>query len=382
MSARLPARLWLSHAVVLAVGGLVSWLTVRVIAPSLFDRRMGAANGAGPMGGRHDEIQAAFIGALDTALLVGAGVAALVAGVVAAFVTRRLLRPLDAVRATTRQVAAGRYDARVSPLPTVPELAALASDVNSLAAALADTERRRVQLIGEVAHEMRTPLTALQGWSEGLVDGIFTADGDTLAGIQADVRRLSRLADDLSLLSRAEEGRLAIAPEHVDLTRVVREAVARAGQRAAASGVEVAVRDAGVVPVSADADRISQVVGNLLDNAIRATPGGAVLVDVRPPSAGTGEACVTVTDDGVGLSAEELPHVFERFYRAGGTRGTEGSGIGLTIARSIAVAHGGRLTASSPGPGRGATFTLALPTLPTLQALAAPQDPASPEPTA
>jgi signal transduction histidine kinase len=177
MTMRLPWRLFISYAQVIVIGAAVAYVTVRLLAPTLFDHEMGMLGGdhmgmgSGGQGGTTGSVRSAFLSALTTALLVGVLASAAAAALAAAFVTRRLLRPLNAVRAT-RLIAAGRYQASV-PVPREPELAGLAGDVNTLAAKLADTETRRTRLLGEVAHEMRTPLTALEGYMEGLIDGVF-----------------------------------------------------------------------------------------------------------------------------------------------------------------------------------------------------------------
>jgi histidine kinase len=361
MRLRLPLRLFLSYTLVALVGAVASYVAVRLLAPQFFDHQMGMmGQGDGMMGGpRSSSVHAAFASALDTALLVGILASVVTAAAVAAVVTRQLLRPLDAVRAATRQIAAGRYEATV-PLPSEPELAELASDVNALAAALAATETRRTRLLGEVAHEMRTPLTALDGYVEGMIDGVFAADHDVLASLSAELRRLHRLSDDLSSLSRAEEGRQEVQRVEVDLADVVRRAAARLAPQFEDAEVALTVDAGSPVPVQADPDRITQVLTNLLGNALLATPAGGA-VSIRARATGP-RAEVEVTDTGVGLAPDETDRVFERFYRAAGQpRRSRGSGIGLTIARGIARAHGGDVTAASDGLGRGATFTLVLP---------------------
>jgi signal transduction histidine kinase len=365
MKMRLPLRLVLSYAAVAVVGAAVAYLTVRLLAPALFDHQVGMMNGTGngmgmgmgaaTQAGVHD----AFRSALDTALLVGVLASVAAAVVVAWFVTRRLLRPLDAVRSATRQIAAGRYEVDV-PLPAEPELAALAGDVNTLATVLADTETRRTRLLGDVAHELRTPLTALDGYVEGLIDGVFAPNPDVLASLSEELRRLHRLADDLSSLSRAQEQGLELHPVDLDLADLARRAATRLGPQFQDAQVTLTVDADPVLPVNADPDRITQVLTNLLGNALMATPtGGTVTVTARP-TARAGE--VEVTDTGVGLSEPDLERVFERFYRAPGQlRRSAGSGIGLTIARGIARGHGGDISAASAGAGQGASFTLALP---------------------
>ncbi len=362
MRIRLPVRLFISYAVVVAVGAVVAYLTVRLLAPRLFDERMGM-NGAGRgmrLGSATaDNVHTAFLSALNTALIVGVLASVAVAGIVAVVVTRRLLRPLDAVRTATRQIAEGSYEGRV-PLPSEPELAALATDVNSLALALAETESRRTRLLGDVAHEMRTPLTALDGYVEGMIDGVFRPDPQTLASLSVELRRLHRLADDLSSLSKAQEERLDLHPVDADLADLAQRAAARLSPQFQDARITLNVNADLALPVHVDPDRITQVLTNLLGNALLATPGDGTVTVTARAAGGRGE--VVVTDTGVGLLQEDLERVFERFYRAPGqSRRSAGSGIGLTIARGIARAHGGDVTAASPGRAQGASFTVVLP---------------------
>jgi signal transduction histidine kinase len=367
MRMRLPLRLFLSYAVVAVVGALVAYLTVLLLAPALFDHQVGMMNGNGAGMGMQMGLGAAtqasvhdaFQSALNTALLVGLVASTAAAAVVAWFVTRRLLRPLNAVRSATRQIAAGRYEVSV-PLPSEPELAALATDVNTLAGALANTESRRTRLLGEVAHELRTPLTALDGYVEGLIDGVFAPTPEVFASLSEELRRLHRLANDLSSLSRVQEQGLDLHLVDADLADLARRAATRLAPQFDDAQIELVVRAGSALPVLADPDRITQVLSNLLGNALLATPaGGRVTVTARPAGRG-GE--VVVTDTGVGLSEQDVERVFERFYRAPGQpRRSAGSGIGLTIARGIARGHGGDVTASSAGAGLGASFTVVLP---------------------
>jgi histidine kinase len=364
MNPRLPTRLFASYVVVIAVGAATAYLTVRLLAPPIFDHQMGSMSGdgmgmSGGFGRGAVTPHSALISALNRALLVAVLTTAVVAGMVAAFVTRRLVRPLEQVRAATRRIAAGEYGAAV-PVPREPELAGLANDVNELGRALAATETRRTRLLGDVAHEMRTPLTALDGYVEGMIDGVFKATPETLHAMADELRRLHRLADDLSALSRAEEQRTELVRVAADLASVAQQAAARLRPQFDDAGVALAVEADDPVPVLADVDRIGQVLTNLLGNALRATPrGGRVTVVVR---AGADQARLTVSDTGVGLADEDRERVFERFYRvADGLPRSAGSGVGLTIARGLARSHGGDLRAASDGPGKGSTFTLTLP---------------------
>ena len=366
---RLSTRLVISHLIVALIVGVTTFLLVRWLAPTLFDQTLMQGGQGGPMqrgapagGPAGAGLRAEVISAVTSALVVGtvAGVTVAVAfGVVAAWLVSR---SVSSLRQATRRIADGDYTAEV-PRESLTELADLADDVRTLGASLADTEARRVRLLGEVAHEMRTPLTVIDGYVEGMIDGVLPAGHDELGQVSDEVRRLRRLSDDLSMLSRAEEHRLTITRAAVDCRGLVTTSVDRLRPQAVDTGVSlsVSVPDAPAV-VDADADRLAQVVTNLVGNALRATPaGGRVRVTLATSPRGVS---ISVADTGEGLAADQLERIFERFYRVPGRRsvGTDtGSGIGLTISRRIVEAHGGSLSAASDGPGLGATFTVTLP---------------------
>ncbi|MDO8120719.1 HAMP domain-containing sensor histidine kinase [Isoptericola sp. b490] len=201
----------------------------------------------------------------------------------------------------------------------------------------------------------------LAGYLEAFAEGVEAPDEETLRMLREQVERLARLSEDVALVTSAEEGRLRLELRGTDVGQVAREAVAQALARHVGSGVEVDVEAEGGLLTQADPDRIGQVLTNLLDNAVRHTPAGG-RVSVRAGRDG-GDVLVVVTDTGEGIAAEHLPRLFDRFYRVDAARDRRhgGSGIGLSIARAIARAHGGSLEAASPGPGQGATFTLRLP---------------------
>ena len=250
-------------------------------------------------------------------------------------------------------------DERVAE-PTALELAALAADVNRLADALQHTEARRARLIGEVAHEMRTPLTAINGYVEGILDGVFEPSEEILTNVGEETARLQRLATDLATLSRAEEGALELRVAGADLQELAGVAATRLQPQYDDKGVTLELVDGPVLAVHVDRDRILQVLTNLLGNALTYTPTGGRVV-VRAGEHGN-VASITVSDDGVGIAAADLPLVFERFFRVPGLdRPSGGSDIGLTVAAGIARAHHGEIRASSSGLGEGATFTLELP---------------------
>lgn len=360
---RLDVRLFISYAIVATVCALVVAVAVHFLAPPLFDRRLRSMGdhmgGMMPANTSTDSLHRAFGSAIDTALPLAFLVSAAAAALAAAFVARRLLRPLDAVRRATRRLADGHYDERV-PLPAETELAALAGDVNALASSLESTERRRAELISDVAHELRTPLTTIEGYIEGMADGVFQADGRVLTALSEEVARLERLVGDLSSLSRLDAIALTLEPAPMDLTVTAAQAVERLRPRFDENHVTLEWRPGPALPIVADPDRVTQVITNILTNALVYTPAdGRVYVETN---ADNRHAVVRVTDTGVGLSAEQLAHVFDRFYRVPGIeRPPGGSGIGLAIARGIARAHGGDVEADSPGPGQGATFVVRIP---------------------
>jgi histidine kinase len=361
---RLSTRLFLSHVLVAAVGAVTTFAIVRFGAAALFERNVNTTPGMmrGPGQGQ-GQLRETFVSAVNTAMVVGVLVSLLVAAASAALLGRRLLRPVEDVRTATRQIARGDYAHRV-PVPVETELAGLAEDVNALGAALGETEARRVRLLGDIAHELRTPLTVMEGQIEGLVDGVFEPGPAAWADLEAEVGRMRRLAADLGDLSRVEEGRLDVLKDPLDLRLVVTAVTDRLASslRDADVSVEQELPQQPVV-IRGDEQRLVQVFTNLVNNARQAMPGGGRLTISVGQEAD--RALVTITDTGHGLSPEDLERVFERFYRAPGPGQAAphdgGTGIGLTVSRGIVRALGGDLTATSPGVGQGARFTVALP---------------------
>lgn len=359
---RLIVRLVLSHLLVAVVGGVATFLVVRTVAPGQWTQHPGFGRGGPGGGGTGPAALQAFVDSVDRALVAGVLVGVAAATLLGALSAYRLTRPIEHLREGTRRLATGSYGEHV-PVPHEHELAALAHDVNTLGEALAETEQRRTRLLGEVAHEMRNPLAVVDGTVEAMIDGVLPADPEQLGLVSEQVRRLGRLADDLSALSRAQEGRLDLELEVADLREALTAAVERHRAVAAAAGVELRL-EAGerALPAAHDAGRIAQVLDNLIGNAVRATPEGGT-VTVRG-GRHQGQAVLQVSDTGEGLDPAEVERVFERFYRVPGSRrggAANGSGIGLTIARDLVRAHGGELDAQSPGRGHGAEFTARLP---------------------
>ena len=360
----LRGRLLASYLAVVVVVAGVGIVATQLLTPELFARGMrdqpSQTSPGGPrtdQGGR-DDIEQTYDDALRTASVV-AGVAgiALAAGLALVF-SRRVLRPVRDVQDASRRMADGDYRTAV-PVPTEPELASLVESVNHLGTALATTEQLRAQLVSDLAHELRNPLTTIEGYMDALTDGVLPPTPETYDDVATEARRLRRLTEDLSLLSRAQEGAWALMPVPVDLATVVTTATDRLRPRIDRAELALHVDLPTPLPVVVDPERITQVLTNLLDNALAHTPAGG---NLWVSGTHDGATCrIEVRDDGEGIPPEHLEEVFHRFTRLGGGPGI---GIGLDIARHLATAHGGTLTARSDGPGTGATFVLTLPSSP------------------
>ncbi len=353
---RLDVRLFASYALVaLVVFGALA-VTVRVVASARFDDDI---KKIAVSGDNETESHNVFVNSLDAALWIALAASLGTAAVVSALVARRIVRPVRQVRDATRRLANGHYDERVTE-PGELELAELARDVNRLAVELETTERRRARLVSEVAHELRTPLTTIDGYVEGMLDGVFEPSEEVLVAIGEETSRLQRLASDLAELSRSEEGATDLRVRVVDLGELAASCAERLRPQFDDKGVSISVAAGAPLPVEVDPDRIAQVLTNLFGNALTYTPAGG-RVEVRP-SRDQDRATVAVTDTGIGIAPEDLEHVFDRFYRVQGPeRPSGGSGIGLTIARGLARAHHGDIEVASDGVGTGSVFTLTLP---------------------
>lgn len=361
---RLRTRLFLSYVVVVAAGAIAMFVVGAVVTRTVYERRLGGfglGRGQGrTTGPTESQLTTALDESLVPALVFGVVAALFAAAIVAMVVGTRLLRPIDQLRAATRRMAAGDFATPV-PVPTEAELASLANDVNHLGEHLATIEQRRTQLLGEVTHEMRTPITVIRGQTEALIDGVVTPSTEVFAAIADEASRLQRIVDDLTLLSRADEGTLEIDLVDFDLGVVAEAAAERLRPQFEFADIAL-VLDVGdphePVPIRGDVHRLTQVLSNLLGNALGHTPAGGTVVLRWGWRAST--AFVEVTDTGSGIPADEVDRIFERFYRGPqvGTNRT-GRGIGLTIARSLARAHGGDVVVDATGPG--ATFRLTIP---------------------
>jgi len=344
------------------VAGTASLLGVALtVAPVLFHRHL--ARAAGPI---PDDVARHVDLAFSRSILISLGLAVTAASITALlvglFVTRRVIRPIRAMATAAELITAGDYGSRIPTARLGSEFASLEQAFNNMAAALAATERTRAEILRDLAHEFRTPLTTVRGYTEAIADGVMPADAETSRTIEAELARMERLVHDIALVSSAEERHLHLTRERTPATEILTDAANTAQAAFTNKQVALAVETGQNCPeVSVDRDRIQEVLVNLLSNALRHTPeGGEVRLTARSQA---DHVELAVSDTGEGIPAQHLSRVFERFYRVGQGRSRQqgGSGIGLAIARALVQAHDGHIRAESAGPGKGSTFTISLP---------------------
>jgi signal transduction histidine kinase len=301
-----------------------------------------------------------FLQGFYRALLIAGLGAAGVALLLGVFLSRSLTQPLRELTAAAEAVARGELGVE-TPVYAKDELGQLAQAFNRMSSDLATAEQQRRQMTADIAHELRTPLSLILGHTEAIADGVLPATAETMGVIHDEARRLARLVDDLRTLSLADAGQLSLSLQPLHVGHLLRRIAAAHQPQAAEHGITLRCEVADDLPLAwADADRVAQVLGNLLSNALRHTPsGGSITLQAEPDA-----ACVRlgVADTGPGIADEDLPRVFERFYRgdASRQRASGGSGLGLAIARSLVLAQGGAIWAESQ-PGQGATLWFTLP---------------------
>ncbi len=358
-------------AVILAAG-IVLVVILELVAPAFY--RTHAVEMARAMGGNaagditiegtpahtlQDDLERGFNQALSQSLLLAALITIPLALVVSAAISRRIVAPVSRVSSASARIAAGHYEERL-PAAERDELGELTANFNRMAAVLEQTEQRRVELIGTVAHELRTPLSGLKGYAEGMLDGVFSVP-HAAESIGREVDRLERLLGDLQHLSAVEAGAVTVRRDLVQLDTLVREVCVQLESRFAAKRLELHC-DTQPVTVIGDADRLKQVLHNLLSNALRHTSTGSVTVRVRFDHH---SGLLEVTDTGEGIDNSDLSHVFERFYRADKSRSrgddpSLGIGVGLTVAKHLLEAMGGGIALESQR-GVGTTARVRLP---------------------
>ncbi|AEE46191.1 HAMP domain-containing sensor histidine kinase [Cellulomonas fimi] len=357
----LATRLLLAIAIVLATAAATAWVVVSAVGPAVFHEHLMRA-GIDDHAAADMHAEEAFRSATTVASAIALVAAAIAATAVSLVLTRRIGGSLAAVSTAATSLGAGHYEVRVPSPGLGAEFDDLSESFNRLADRLEEAQRLRGRLLADLAHEVRTPVATITGYLEAVEDGVQPLDATTLAVLREQADRLTRLAQDLAAVTHAEAGDVVLDTAPTRPADIVEAAVLAAQERALARGIALSgAAEPGLPSVRADRHRMSQVLDNLLANALRHTPsGGQITVSA---ARGDGGVRLVVTDTGEGIAAEHLPHVFDRFYRVGTARdrASGGSGIGLAISKALVEAHGGSIRAASAGPGRGATFTVTLP---------------------
>lgn len=362
---RLRWKLFLSYSIIVLVGSAVLLITAQFHAPTALTHHTMAMESMTTMMGDgtalQDELRDSFLASVNEVMLVAGAAALGAAFLISLFVSQRIVEPVGQMRQASQQLARGDYHTRIQTASR-DELGDLALAFNQMAEELEQTEQRRLELIGNVTHELRTPLSSIQAMMEGLVDGVLPGEPATYVNIQSELDRLQGLVQDLQELSRVEAGQVTLDPKPIAINALIESAAARLRPQFVDKNIALELSLDRTLPVvTADPDRLMQVLINLLGNALQYTPEGGVVTITS--ERGKQRIVVSVSDTGIGIAEEHLPHLFERFYRVDKSRARTGggSGIGLTIAWHLVEAHGGQLWASSPGPGQGSTFAFALP---------------------
>jgi histidine kinase len=367
-------KLFISYVVVILVGVVVLATATSLSAPEAFNRHMAGMGNMMPGGaimGNTQPLQMALFSNYQAAVIEALSLAALAALIVAVlasfFISRQVVRPVQRMMAISHRIAEGDYAERLAitgNLQTnqLDELDQLALTFNQMAEKLEKTETLRRQLIGDVTHELRTPLAGIKAYMEGLMDGVVPATPETYQQVHSEADRMQRLVNDLQELSRVEAGAYPLKLEPISLTNLIEAVASHFTRQFEEKGIILENKlEAGLPNVSADKDRILQVLNNLVGNALQYTPsGGKVIITASRKKA---EILISITDTGIGISPDHLSLIFNRFYRTDKSRAraSGGSGIGLTIAQALVKAHGGRIWAESTGEGKGSTFHFTLP---------------------
>jgi histidine kinase len=371
---KLSRKVFFSYLAVIFAGAVVLITSINLSIPSTFDRHIAWMSTAMNSTASEEDIavmemdlfsgyRAAVFESLSFAILA-ASIAAMVASY---FISKRVVGPVQRMMTMSHYITKGHFDQRLRVSGSIQddqldELDQLALAFNQMTDRIEKTEVMRSQLIGDVTHELRTPLTAIKGYMEGMRDGVIPSTPDTLEQILLEADRLQGLVNDLQELSRVEAGAYQLNRQTVSPVTVVNGVVKQLEQQFTKQNVRlVTTIEENLPDISIDPDRIKQVLLNLLGNALLYTPSsGSVTIAARQENS---HIVFSVADTGIGISAEHLPFVFNRFYRTdkSRTRATGGTGIGLTIAKALVEAHNGRIWVKSPGENKGSTFYFSLP---------------------
>jgi signal transduction histidine kinase len=319
----------------------------------------------------YSETETQFLTSVNRLLLIAGFILVLLCAGISLALSRSIAKPVlkaaEAARQIARTHSGGTNPAglviRINDHYKTGELQELSRSINELAAELEEGERRQKQLTADLAHELRTPLTCLQGNMEAMIDGVYKADREHLESCHEEIIRLASLVEDLNILTGIEWETLKLHKTGFDLAKLVQAAAEQFRTAARAKGIEMHLnlRES---PINADYDRLKQVFINLLSNAVKYTDGGSIDISITGGEENSGLPAreVVIADTGIGIAEEDIPHIFERFYRSdkSRSRSTGGAGIGLTIAAAIVAAHGGKISVENQHGAAGSVFRVRL----------------------
>ena len=357
---RLASKLFIAQLVILGVGALTLSITAYLVAPGLFSRHLAQLGEDSPMLRIHT--QEAFSSAM-TLSLIFAGIASLIATTLIGWVfVRRVADPIEQLANAADGLADRVYPIEIPAGGFSREIRKLNDAFERMASDLQLSEERRINMLADLAHELRTPLATINAYIDGLEDGVVPADVQSWAVLRLQISRLSRLIEDLKAASATDERTLSMSFVPIDLDELIISAISIFAARCEVEAKQLRYhKSPEKLLVRADVERFGQVLSNLLENACRHTSAGGV-VEISVADNGS-EISIEVADNGVGISQDSLARVFERFFREDLSRkvNNTGSGLGLTIARNIVELHRGSIKATSPGRLGGATFEILLP---------------------
>ncbi len=361
-NSRLATKLLLAQLLILTIAATTLIVTALLFAPDFFAMHLKESGDATVQIKKHT--REAFLSSITLSFAFASIAALLAAGLISWLLARRVARPIEQLADAADAVARREYAPELPEGGFSTELRRLNESFNRMAKDLANSEENRRQLIGDLAHELRTPLATLKAYVDALEDGVAPTSLKSWETLRQQIQRMERLVSDLKEASATDENAVAMIFARVDLVDIARRTAGSFQPRCKLAGKSLRV----IAPntsiwIKGDSQRLEQVLSNLLDNACRHTPvGGEVEVRLMREDF---DVVVEVSDSGYGVPADQLETIFQRFYRLDPSRQRSdgGSGLGLTIARAITERHGGSLEARSPGALGGATFTIRIPTI-------------------
>jgi signal transduction histidine kinase len=310
----------------------------------------------------YTESQSDFLSALNRLLIIAGALFIFFTVIISIFLASAISRPIIRASEAARHIALGNLSIRLDDSYKTKELRELSRSVNGLASELAEGERRQRQLMQDVAHELRTPLTCVQGTVEAMIDGVWEPTQERLEDCREEITRLTKLVEDLNLLTNLEWEKIQLYKTDFELSKLLEITAGQFIPQLREKNIKLLL-NAGTGMIQADYDRLKQVFINLISNAVAYTDKGTITINASPAANGKNHTWdISVADTGTGISENELPFIFDRFFRSDKSRNrnTGGSGIGLAIAAAIVKAHGGVITVQSGAAYEGSIFRIAL----------------------